>query len=161
MRETESRRWKLFAILVVGLLLLAPATATAQHRWGDLSWATTDGVVELYADTTALGRAWNTYSSEVLSDWDASGHVVLDRIPQGKQGAVRVRSGNFGPSGWLGIAVVWINDADHIVASAVSLTTGTGPATLATTRSNAGSCTARKSVTSSASSTNASPGTRA
>lgn len=114
--------WRLaFAFSVAALLLGSVGTAAATHRWENLSWATTDGTVELYGDTTALGRAWDVYSDDVLDDWDASSHIVLDRDPQGKQGAVRVRSGNFGPSGWLGIAVVWINDSNHIVAGAVSL----------------------------------------
>lgn len=110
-----------FAALLAALLLMAPAAATANHQWANLSWATTDGIVELYADTTALGRAWDVYSDSMLADWDSSRHVVIDRSPQGKQGAVRVRGSNFGPSGWLGIAVVWINDAEHIVAGEVAL----------------------------------------
>lgn len=108
-------------LLVAAVLLVVPLPATAGHRWDRLSWATTDGVVELQADTAALGRAWNVYSSDVLADWDASAHVVVDRDPHGKQGIVGVRSGNFGPSGWLGVAVVWVDDADHIVAGDVVL----------------------------------------
>ncbi|MDQ3932282.1 MAG: hypothetical protein M3252_05530 [Actinomycetota bacterium] len=99
-------RMGLIAALVTTLTLMGGSLAEASHWWNGYKWATTDGVVDLYADVSQVQGEWARATGEVIRDWDNAARVEIDTSPAGKQGMVTVRSASYGPNGWLGVAMV-------------------------------------------------------
>ncbi len=114
----------LLSALLVIFALVGGGVAQADHAW--YHWATTDGVVELYADVSAVKGDWVAITGPVLESWNQPppgqpDHVVLTTSPSGSQGMMTVRSGNYGATGWLGIAEVKLDRNLRIVEGRVSL----------------------------------------
>ncbi len=118
MRRT---RIALISALLVVFALTGGGMAQADHAWNDYRWATRDRVVDLYANLSYLRGAWTWVAPPVLSDWDRSERVALGTTPEGKQGVVTVESGDYGASGWLGVAMVRLDSRHRIVAGRVRL----------------------------------------
>ncbi|MFN2556391.1 MAG: hypothetical protein ABR592_05870 [Nitriliruptorales bacterium] len=118
MRRT---RIALLPALLVIFTLLGGGMAQANHWWNGYKWATRDGVVDLYADLSHVRGEWARVALPVVGDWDRSPRIALDTFQAGKQGAVTVESGNFGASGWLGVAIVRLDSRQRIVGGRVRL----------------------------------------
>ncbi len=118
MRRT---RTALLSALLVVFALVGGGMAEAKHAWNDYRWATRDREVNLYVDRASLRGQWNWVAPPVLADWDRSERVALGTTPEGKQGVVTVESGDYGASGWLGVAMVRLDSQHRIVAGRVRL----------------------------------------
>lgn len=109
--------------LALALLLLAAAPASASHRWSRYHWAraSTAAPVPLTIDDTAVTGAWGVQSGAVVSDWNAFSGGVLT-LTAGASGVdVTASSGDFGASGWLGIAEIQVDVKRHITTARVRL----------------------------------------
>ncbi len=114
-------RTGLMSALLVIFVLVGGGVAEADHWWNGYKWATTDGVVDLYADISDVKGEWARVAVPVLVDWDRSPRVALGTSPIGRQGVVTIESGNYGASGWLGVAVVKLDSRRRIVDATVRL----------------------------------------
>lgn len=117
----ERTRTSLLSALVVGFALVGGGMAEAKHTWAKHRWATKDGVVDVYADVSDVEGDWTAATAEVLEDWDRSEQIELDRDPAGKQGVLTVSSGTYGPTGWLGVAMIKFDPNQRIAAGRVEL----------------------------------------
>ncbi|MDP8928988.1 MAG: hypothetical protein M3O70_10565 [Actinomycetota bacterium] len=99
-------RMRLLAGLVATFTLLGGGLAQANHWWNGYKWATSDDVLDLYADVSDVRGEWARVTGEVITDWDNAARIEIDTSPAGKQGVVTVESASYGPNGWLGVAMV-------------------------------------------------------
>lgn len=118
-----------FGLVALLLSLLGGAlTASANHSWGGYHWAHgTSTITVLLGDN--VGSAWDSYLRTAASDWNISS--VLDtKVVAGKStartcrataGRVEVCNYNYGSTGWLGIASVWVNSGGHITQGTVKM----------------------------------------
>jgi hypothetical protein len=123
-------RLRLLGALVIGSALavllafiaFSPA-AQANHSWGNYHWARTSNPFTLkLADN--VSSQWDTHLRTTSSDWSLSS--LLDtRVVHGKKnpatcnpttGRVEVCNAAYGNNNWLGLAQIWINSSQHIVA---------------------------------------------
>jgi hypothetical protein len=90
------------------------STAFANHSWGKYHWARTANPFTLkVGDNVATG--WDSYLNEAISDWSASSVLDLSKVAGGggsscspTAGRIEACSGNYGNTGWLGIAQIWV-----------------------------------------------------
>jgi hypothetical protein len=117
------------ALLVMTLAAVVAATgsASATHSWGGYHWARTGNPFTLNLGNNTSGM-WSTdLTTIVSSDWSQS--TVLDTtvVPGGTRpktcrptsGRVEVCSANYGNTGWLGVAQIWISGGVHITQGTV------------------------------------------
>lgn len=113
---------------LVALIATAP-TASAEHSWGSYHWAQSGSTPVVVALGNNLSGSWTGLLTVVADDpassvagWSDS--LVLDTpiVPGGANpkncrptsGRVEVCNANYGKTGWLGIAQIWISGG-HIV----------------------------------------------
>jgi hypothetical protein len=122
-------RLRLLGVLVIGaalavLLALVAFSSAAQanHSWGNYHWARTSNPFTLQLDDNVSSQ-WDTHLRTTSSDWSLSS--VLDtKVVRGKKnptcrptsGRVEVCNAAYGQNNWLGLAQIWINSSQHIVA---------------------------------------------
>jgi hypothetical protein len=101
------------------------ASASANHSWGKYHWARTSNPF-----TVALGDNTNWDLATASGDWTAS--TVLDAPVVGSNknpfsceptlGRVEVCNADYGATGWLGVAQIWIyRGGSHIAQGTVEL----------------------------------------
>jgi len=118
----------ILTLLSVGTLLgavLLPSVADANHSWGNYHWARTSNNFTLKLGNNTSG-SWANHLVTVSSDWSQS--TVLDTaVVAGStkpkpcrptSGRVEVCSANYGNTGWLGVAQIWIS-GEHITQGTV------------------------------------------
>ncbi len=107
-------------------LALVPAPSQADHAWGNYHWERSSNPVTLGLGDN-VDSTWQQWLDEAAADWSAS--TVLDTpVVAGKaRGNCGARNGNievcndtYGPTGWLGIAQIWV-DGDHITRAVAKL----------------------------------------
>lgn len=113
-----------FTILAVAATL--PSVARANNSWGGYHWARTSDPFTLKLGNNTSG-SWNAHLATVSSDWSQS--TVLDtsvvaggtspRSCRPSRGRVEVCSANYGNTGWLGVAQIWISGGVHITQGTV------------------------------------------
>lgn len=123
-------RFRLFFFLGMLVLLLAfaasPSITSANHSWNGYHWARTANPFTLKLGNNTSGT-WTNHLATVSSDWSQS--TVLDTVivPGGTKpkpcrptsGRDEVCSANYGNTGWLGLAQIWITGGTHIVQGVV------------------------------------------
>ena len=107
-------------------VLVATGPASATHSWGGYHWARTSNPFTLKLGNNTSG-SWTTDLATVSSDWSQS--TVLDtNVVAGRtkpkscrpaSGRVEVCSANYGNTGWLGVAQIWISGGVHITQGTV------------------------------------------
>src|SRR5712691_148558 len=112
-------------LAVVTAVVLA-ASASANHSWGGYHWARTANPFTLKLGDNVSGL-WDGMLAKASSDWSQS--TVLDTtiVPGGAKprscrptsGQVEVCSANYGNTGWLGLAQIWITGGVHITQGVV------------------------------------------
>ncbi len=112
-------------LAVVTAVVLA-ASASANHSWGGYHWARTTNTFTLKLGDNVSGT-WDSLLVKASSDWSQS--TVLDTtiVPGGTKprscrptsGQVEVCSANYGNTGWLGLAQIWITGGVHITQGVV------------------------------------------
>ena len=112
------------AALLVAVVL--PSVATATNSWGGYHWARTTPSFTLKLGNNTSG-SWSADLATVASDWSQS--TVLDttvvaggtraKVCRPTSGRVEVCSANYGNTGWLGVAQIWISGGVHITQGTV------------------------------------------
>jgi hypothetical protein len=111
----------------VAALGLAAAPAGASHSWRGFHWARTANPFTVRLGDN-VSSSWDSYLRTAASDWTRSS--VLDtRVVGGRAGSgcaptsgrVEVCSGQYGNTGWLGVAQVWLVSGTHITRGTVRL----------------------------------------
>jgi hypothetical protein len=117
----------LSAALLVGVVAAFSALpASANHSWNGYHWARTSNPFTIKLGDNVSGL-WAGMLSKASSDWSQS--TVLDTQvvaggTRGKpcrptSGRVEVCSANYGNTGWLGVAQIWITGGTHITQGTV------------------------------------------
>ena len=117
------------AIAVVAVLLMAvvaPSIARANNSWGGYHWGRTSNPFALKLGDNTSG-SWTANLATVSSDWSQS--TVLDttvvaggtrpKLCRPTSGRVEVCNANYGGTGWLGVAQIWISGGVHITQGTV------------------------------------------
>lgn len=122
-------RWLLLPVAACVALLTAvvlPSIVGANNSWGGYHWARTSNPFVLKLGDNTSG-SWTGKLATVSSDWSQS--TVLDTTvvaggtrpktcrPTG--GRVEVCNANYGNTGWLGVAQIWISGGVHITQGTV------------------------------------------
>ena len=121
------------ALVVVAVLVLAlPLVASANNSWGKYHWniSTADSIdAPLGFGDNLTTSAWNTSLAGASSDWNAS--VLKNNVVTGGTntacdpvlGSVEVCNDEYGETGWLGIAQIWVyrGRAGHIAQALVKV----------------------------------------
>jgi len=115
-----------FVGLAAVTAVMLSASASANHSWGGYHWARTSSTFTLKLGDNVSG-AWDGMLVTASSDWSQS--TVLDTtiVPGGTRpkscrptsGQVEVCSANYGNTGWLGLAQIWITGGVHITQGVV------------------------------------------
>ncbi|MDX6515246.1 MAG: hypothetical protein QOH73_912 [Gaiellaceae bacterium] len=116
------------AALLAGVLIAAigATVASANHSWGGYHWARTANPFTVRLGDNVSGP-WDAMLVTAANDWTQS--TVLDtpvvagqakpRSCRPTSGRVEVCSANYGNTGWLGIAQIWITGGTHITQGTV------------------------------------------
>ena len=118
--KKSSYRFVLMLVLVIALAAF-PASVNANHSWGKYHWARTSNPFTLKLGDN-VSTAWDSYLSTASSDWSAS-TVLNTSVVTGSttgstcaptSGRIEVCNANYGSTGWLGVAQIWIARRSHI-----------------------------------------------
>ncbi|WP_373976273.1 hypothetical protein NT239_05720 [Chitinibacter sp. SCUT-21] len=108
-----------FKTLAIALCLL-PLTSEATHSWAGYHWARTGNPFTIKLGDN-VNSTWDSYLATASNDWSMSNKVKTTIVTgssgrncKAVQGTVQVCNSNYGQTGWLGIAQVWISGT-HIV----------------------------------------------
>ena len=117
-------------LFISGLLALAvgvfPTLALGNHSWGSYHWARTANPFTLKVGDN-VGTSWDSLLNTAIDDWTASTVLDLTKVTGGTNGStceptlgrVEVCSANYGNTGWLGIAQIWIYRGGKHIAQGV------------------------------------------
>jgi hypothetical protein len=105
--------------LTVTIGLAGPASA--DHSWGGYHWARTSSPFTLKLGDD-VGGLWDGMLTTASSDWSSSTMLNTTLVTGGTRpkscrptsGRVEVCSARYGPTGWLGLAQIWITGGEHI-----------------------------------------------
>lgn len=112
------------AVTTVAIGFMLAGTAAANHAWG-YHWARTSNPFTLRV-VDSVTSAWDGYLDGAISDWSQSSVLDLEketgstssrdrRLCRPVSGKIRVCNYTYGNNGWLGLAQIWVDSADHIV----------------------------------------------
>src|SRR5262249_42978902 len=114
------------AALLALLAAMMTASASATHSWGGYHWARSSNPFALQLGDNVSG-AWENMLRTAASQWSQS--TVMDttvvagrtraRNCRPTSGRVEVCSSNYGNTGWLGVAQIWITGGTHITQGTV------------------------------------------
>jgi hypothetical protein len=115
----------LASIAAVAGVVLA-ASASANHSWGGYHWARTTSTFTLKLGDNVSGP-WDSMLATASSDWSQSSVLDTTVVPGGTKpkscrptsGRVEVCSANYGNTGYLGLAQIWITGGVHITQGIV------------------------------------------
>ena len=118
---------RLFVVVVAVLILAAlPLVASANHSWNGYHWARTANPFTVKLGDNVSGL-WDGMLVTASNDWSQS--TVLDTtiVAGGTRpkncrptsGRVEVCNANYGNTGWLGVAQIWITGGTHITQGTV------------------------------------------
>ena len=104
-------------------------SASANHSWGKYHWARTSNpfTIDLGNNTTS---AWSSLLTAASSDWSASSVLDTNIVSSSKNratcdatsGRVEVCNYDYGNTGWLGVAQIWIYlGGSHIAQGTVKV----------------------------------------
>lgn len=105
-------------------VLGSAGSARAFHSWSNYHWARSQNPVTLRV-INSFTSDWYGVANSVASDWTKSNKVRGELAGQDTstnarrfcpvyQGLVRVCNAQYGSNGWLGLAEIWVNSANHI-----------------------------------------------
>ncbi len=112
-------------LVIVVFSFLLSTSAVANHAWSSYHWARTSASFDLIVINSTTGD-WDGYVTQAVFDWSMSNEVNLvedidgatskkiRRQCQAPSGAVRICNLAYGQTGWLGIAGISLDAADHI-----------------------------------------------
>ena len=104
---------RLIGPLAIGLLLtanLVMATAASAHRWENWHWNRYGSSVTIKAYNTAYYR---TEASRAIKDWSSNTILYIPEVDEHTD--ISVFDGNYGDTGWVGLAEIINNSGSHIL----------------------------------------------
>ena len=114
------------ALLAGAAAAFSAVPASANHSWNGYHWARTSNPFTVKLGDNVSG-AWDSMLATASSDWSRS--TVLDtQIVAGgtrpktcrpTSGRVEVCNANYGNTGWLGVAQIWVTGGVHITQGTV------------------------------------------
>ena len=121
----------LSATSIVFVLALVTSTANADNSWGPYQWARTTPSFDLTI-VNSLTSDWDIYAIAAESDWSESTKLIILEVDgstnkrvrrkcAAPDGQVRICNLEYGQNGWLGVAGIYIDAADHIVKAYTKL----------------------------------------
>jgi hypothetical protein len=125
----NNKKWLLVAALVLATILAltsVPTTTSANHSWGGYHWARTANPFTLKMGDNVSGP-WDSMLITASNDWSKSTVLDTQIVPGGTRpkscrptsGRDEICSANYGNTGWLGVAQIWITGGTHIVQGTV------------------------------------------
>jgi hypothetical protein len=119
------RKLLALSLLVTTFGVLAGG-ANATHSWGGYHWARTANPFTIKLGDNVSGL-WDGMLATASSDWSKSTVMDTTIVPGGTRakncrptsGRVEVCSANYGNTGWLGVAQIWITGGVHITQGTV------------------------------------------
>lgn len=113
MPTIRRRGWVLAAVAALTLSLAAPVSAN--HSWGGYHWARTANPFTVQLGDNVSG-SWDGMLTTASGDWSVSSVLDTQVVNGGTTGStcaptlgrVEVCSANYGDTGWLGLAQIWI-----------------------------------------------------
>lgn len=118
---------RLFCLVgVLSLFLFLPVPVVATHSWNGYHWARTANPFTLKLGDNTSGN-WSGMLAVTAGDWSLSNILDTAVVPGGSKpkscrptlGRDEVCSANYGNTGWLGLAQIWITGGTHIYQGAV------------------------------------------
>lgn len=114
-----------FAAALVALMAL-PLSAGATHSWGNYHWARTTASFTLKLGDNVSGL-WDGMLGTASADWSQSSKLDTTVVAGGTTGStcaptygrVEVCNADYGNTGWLGVAQIWITTGAHIAQGTV------------------------------------------
>ena len=110
------------SLVLLVVLIVSAVPVFANHAWGTYHWARTTSQVAPPV-TMNVTSAWSSYTSRVMTDWNAStviespwsfGSISSRRRCASATGKIEVCNESYGQTGWLGIAGISLSGG-HIV----------------------------------------------
>ena len=117
MKRTGLRRTLLIGVLAFGALLVGATIASADHSWNGYHWP--DGNLS----PTVVNESAPTDVFDVpaaVQEWAALATPIQPGMASGSTGDVEVVMKRMNAR-WLGVARIWVGDADHIQRGRVEL----------------------------------------
>ncbi len=118
----------LYAVVVIAVVgvFAFPSNASATNSWGGYHWARTANPFTLKLGDNVSGL-WDGMLITASSDWTASTVLNTTIVPGGTRpkgcrptsGQDEVCSADYGNTGWLGLAQIWITGGEHITQGVV------------------------------------------
>lgn len=116
----------LLTLVTLFLTLILPNPAFANHSWGGYHWARTTNpfTLKLGNDTSSpwtnmLGIASGNWSQATVLDTSIVPGATKPRNCRPTSGQDEVCNANYGNTGWLGVAQIWITGGTHIYQGTV------------------------------------------
>ncbi|MBW3671698.1 MAG: hypothetical protein KY432_08515 [Acidobacteria bacterium] len=109
----------LIAIATIALLMAFPATA--EHAWSDYHWERAGNPITINHGDNVDPVKWGDRLIEALTDWNSSSVLDTPKVSgntspkacRPTSGMVEVCSADYGNTGWLGVAQIWVSGS-HI-----------------------------------------------
>jgi hypothetical protein len=113
-------------LFLVFALAIFPASVSANHSWGGYHWARTANPFTIKLGDNVSGL-WDGMLTTASSDWSKSTVMDTTVVAGGAKprncrpttGRVEVCNSNYGNTGWLGVAQIWITGGTHITQGTV------------------------------------------
>ena len=114
------------ALLVAAAAAFSALPASANHSWNGYHWARTANPFTIKLGDNVSGL-WEGMLQTASSDWSKSNVLDTQIVGGGAKprscrptsGRVEVCSANYGNTGWLGVAQIWITGGTHITQGTV------------------------------------------
>lgn len=122
-----NKRFSLFGAIGLGLAaLMLPIAVFASHSWGGYHWARTANPFTLKLGNNTSGL-WSAMLTTASSDWSQSSVLDTSVVAGGANprncrptnGQDQICNANYGNTGWLGVAQIWITSGSHIYQGTV------------------------------------------
>ena len=116
-----------FAGFLLFLILAAfPSVTSANHSWNKYHWARTSNPFTIKLGNNTSGT-WTGHLSTASTDWSVSSVLDTMVVPGGTSastcsptsGRVEVCNADYGNTGWLGVAQIWLTIGSHIAQGTV------------------------------------------
>ena len=114
------------AVVVSAVSVSLAGSASANHSWNGYHWARTSNPFTIKLGDNVSGL-WDGMLVTASSDWSQSNVLDTTIVAGGTKpkpcratsGRVEVCSANYGNSGWLGLAQIWVTGGVHITQGVV------------------------------------------
>ena len=112
--------------LALAALLILPISAGASHSWGHYHWARTSNPFTIKLGDNVSGL-WDAMFGIASDDWSQSSVLDTTIVAGGTSGSAcaptygraEVCNADYGNTGWLGVAQIWITSGAHIAQGTV------------------------------------------